>query len=24
MGNLIIDYETLIITAEHKLNYFPF
>lgn len=24
MGDLIIDYETLTITEEHKLNYFPF
>lgn len=24
MGNLIIDYENLTITEEHKLNYYPF
>ena len=24
MKELIIDYETLTVTAEHKLNYYPF
>ena len=24
MGNLVVDYETLSVTEEHKLNYYPF